>query len=86
MAEWDKSRWYVMSELLDELLAADVVTLNPCGPAACDGTKPLCDADGWRRCSGARCCDSFTLVECTRRAAKGRSGYLQQYLIHANID
>jgi hypothetical protein len=29
MAEWDKSRWYVMSELLDELLAADVVTLNP---------------------------------------------------------
>jgi hypothetical protein len=41
MAEWDKSRWYVMSELLDELLAADVVTLNPCGPAACDGTE-LC--------------------------------------------
>jgi hypothetical protein len=26
MAEWDKSRWYLMSGLLDELLEADVVT------------------------------------------------------------
>jgi hypothetical protein len=26
MAEWDKSRWYLMSGLLDELLESDVVT------------------------------------------------------------
>jgi hypothetical protein len=26
MGEWDKSRWYVMSGLLDELLEADVAT------------------------------------------------------------